>query len=234
MYRTTFCSLGAALAVAGAVGCGGTAGTVDVPVGLGETTTMAALQAGTTPQRAYLGMDDDFTLGTLPVLAAADLLGGSQVELEVVTPDGSPVRFQVWRGRRDGTATLQVPVDATSGFALEDLDPDEDSTWLILFPGAQRGEAIVHMECVGGLHGCAQTRQPGQSCPAGFACDQGLTCELPIGVCGPLAGIGTCVPTASYCQDDAEDVCGCDGQTYSSECDARMAGVPILHGQACD
>jgi hypothetical protein len=113
------------------------------------------------------------------------LLGGSQLELEVVTPDGSPLRFEVWRARNDGTVTLEIPVDATSGFALEDIDPVEDGTWIVVFPGSQPGDVIMHADCVGGLRGCSGARQPGESCPPGWACDLGLACEQGICVAKP-------------------------------------------------
>ncbi|HEX3345593.1 MAG TPA: hypothetical protein VHS09_13515, partial [Polyangiaceae bacterium] len=121
------------------------------------------------------------------------LRGGSRLELEVVTPDGSPLRFEVWRARSNGSVTLEMPVDAPSGFALEDLAPFEDGTWVVAFPALSRGDVLVHSECVGGLRGCTETRQPGETCPPGFPCDEGLLCELPAGLADPLA-IGTCVP----------------------------------------
>jgi hypothetical protein len=223
------CMIHLAIAVA-AGGCGGTTGGVPSTTE-SRVSTLAQLGSGTTQARAYLGQDNHVTLAAAPVLATMGLLGGGHVELEVVTSDGSPVQFEVWRARRDGTATLEIPVDAASGFALEQIDPDEDGTWAILFPGAQRGTAIVHLDCVGGLRGCMEARQPGQTCPPGWDCDEGLDCELPIGSCEPLAGTGTCVPMV--CQDDAEAVCGCDGQTYAGECAARTASIPILARGVC-
>jgi len=190
MYRNTFRVLAVTGAAICATGCGGT--TAGVESGSKEASTMAALESGASVQRAYLGTDNRFTLGAAPVVAAMDLRGGSQLELEVVTPDGSPVQFEVWRTRFDGTATLEMPVDATSGFALEDLDPFEDGTWLLQFPANQGKDVIVHTDCVGGLRGCAETRQPGETCPPGWACDVGLACVRP-----PLGGVPTCVLQAS-------------------------------------
>lgn len=232
MNRNTFRVLAAAVAASWAAGCGGTTAPVGDAMSK-EASMVSALEAGATTQRAYLG-DNTVTLGAAPALASMGLLGGSRLELEVVTPDGAPVRFEVWRARSDGTATLEMPVDAKSGFALQDLEPVEDGTWLVVFPGAQRGDVTVHTDCVGGLRGCLQLRQPGETCPPGWACDEGLACELPVGVCGPLAGVGTCVPRPTYCTEGGESVCGCDGRTYASECDARLGGVPILYAHECE
>jgi hypothetical protein len=218
------------LTAAASLGCGGTTAGVSNPPGV---STLSALESGALEQRVYVGVDNDLTIGASPVLTTMGLLGGGQVELEVVTPDGSPIEFEVWRTQRDGVATLEIPVEASSGFALEDIDPEETGTWALLFPRQTSRAVIVHMDCVGGLYGCAQSLQPGESCPAGWTCDTGLSCELPIGVCGPLAGIGTCVPTPTSCTEDTGAVCGCDGRTYPSECDARVAGAPILHAQGC-
>jgi hypothetical protein len=194
---------------------------------------MAALEQGATVQRAYLGVDDDVTVGSTPVVTPFGLVGGAQVELEVVTPDASPVRFELWQEHVDGSTTLVMPVDEPSGFALEDIDATEDGTWLLTFPRLPAGQVIVHMDCVGGNHGCASTQQPGESCPAGWTCDEGLACQLPVGACGPLAGAGTCAVPPTSCADNAAPVCGCDGATYPSECAARLAGVPILQTGAC-
>jgi hypothetical protein len=186
MDRNAFRVLAVTAAAVCAAGCGGT--TAGVGAGSREASTMEALESGATVQRAYQGMDNHYRLGAAPIVATMDLRGGSQLELEVVTPDGSPVRFEVWRARTDGTATLEMPVDATSGFALEDIDPFEDGIWVIQFPANQGVDVIVHTDCVGGLHGCAETRQPGETCPPGWTCDEGLTC-----VRAPLGGVATCV-----------------------------------------
>jgi hypothetical protein len=181
MNRNTFRLLAATVAAVCAAGCGGI--TAGVGSGSKESSTLEALESGATEQRAYVGTDNHVTLGAAPALATMGLLGGSQLELEVVTPDGSPVAFQVWRARTDGTVTLELSVDATSGFALEDVDPFEDGTWVVVFPAGPTKDVIVHADCVGGLHGCAETRQPGETCPPGWACDEGLACVR-----------GTCVP----------------------------------------
>jgi hypothetical protein len=181
MIHHRICAFAAACAASAAVGCSGTAG--EVTATARETTTMAALADGAVTTRAYVGSDDVVTVGARPATATMGLLGGSQLELEVVTPDGSPVRFEVWQGHVDGTATLRIPVDASSGFALEQIAPDEDGTWAVVFPAGTPGQVIVHADCIGGLRGCTALRQPGESCPAGWACDEGLACRPPGAVC---------------------------------------------------
>jgi hypothetical protein len=232
MNRKTNCLLAAALAVSGATGCGGEV------AGVGGSnaalSTVGKLEAGATVQRAYVGVDNRVPVGATPVVTPFDLVGGAQIELEVVTPDSSPVEFELWQAHVDGEATLVMPVDAPSGFALEDVDATEDSTWLIVFPSLPAGQVIVHMDCVGGNHGCSPELQPGDDCPAGWSCDEGLVCQLPVGVCGPLAGVGTCVVPPASCAQNAAPVCGCNGTTYPSECAARLGGEPILSNGACE
>jgi len=236
MNRNTFIAITAALVSIGAAGCAGRADGI-TPFHE-EGSTLGALQSGAVVQRAYVGQDDHMPLGGAPVLATLDLVGGAQLELEVVTPDGSPVKFEVWRVRHDGTATLEIPVDSRSGFALENIAADEDGTWALRFPAvAGAGDVTVHLDCVGGLHGCTQMLQPGEHCPAGWQCDQGLACVLPVGVCGPLAGVGTCTDVVAACgaatDTSAPVVCGCDGHDYTDECAARLAGATVLHTGRC-
>jgi hypothetical protein len=195
---------------------------------------VAALQEGAATGRAYVGATNRFAVGGAPVVATFDLLGGARVEVEVATLDASPVRFELWQAHVDGTATLSDPVDAPSGFALDRIEADEDARWVLVFPAATpRAQALVRMDCVGGIRGCAPELQPGESCPAGWSCDVGLACALPIGACGPLAAAGTCIIPPVACAEAAA-VCGCDNHTYASECAARIARAPILHTGPCD
>lgn len=231
MKRNTLCVLGMAWSILSSAGCGGR--NQDAIVGGEEGSTLSALEAQATVQRAYVGVTNEVTTGAVPVVADFDLRGGAQVQALVATRDGSPVRFELWRVRGDGTASLVSPVDSRSGFALQRIDADQDGTWLLRFPAAAAASVVVRLDCAGGIHGCTPERQPGQSCPAGWSCDQGLTCELPIGACSPLAAAGVCVVVPTACPEDVEPMCGCDGHTYASECAALVAGVPILHGGAC-
>jgi hypothetical protein len=231
MNRNTNGLLVAVLALAGVAGCGGEVVGVGRPNG--QLSTVGQLEQGANIQRAYVGVDNRVPVGAIPVVTPFDLVGGAQVQLEVVTPDSSPVRFEVWQAHVDEQATLLMPVDAPSGFALENVDATEDGSWMIVFPALPVGQVIVHMDCVGGEHGCSPARQPGESCPAGWSCDEGLACQLPVGACGALAAAGTCVVPPTACAANAAPVCGCNGTTYPSECAARLGGEAILADGPC-
>ena len=66
-------------------------------------------------------------------------------------------------------------------------------------------------------------------CTDSADCDPGAVCLLPDGLCG---GVGTCVVSPPECAASTP-VCGCDGQTHASFCEAVKAGVSVLSPGTC-
>jgi hypothetical protein len=68
---------------------------------------------------------------------------------------------------------------------------------------------------------------------AGLPCAEGEFCELPKGECHGADLQGVCLPIPKICPDLYAPVCGCDGVTYSNECDRQAVGVQLAHDGAC-
>ena len=67
----------------------------------------------------------------------------------------------------------------------------------------------------------------------GIGCAEGQSCELPPGTCGSADLEGECVEIPQACPDVYLPVCGCDGITYSNDCERRAATVQKAHDGAC-
>ncbi|MGQ9589601.1 MAG: Kazal-type serine protease inhibitor domain-containing protein [Planctomycetota bacterium] len=114
----------------------------------------------------------------------------------------------------DGVFTLNFlfvggPPPAYPGPDLCDRDPTEDAL------GCERFAPCV----CGGI--------------MGKACGKGETCDFPAGSCGAADMQGACVPMPEVCPDVYEPVCGCDGITYSNDCERLRAGVSKDHEGPC-
>jgi hypothetical protein len=70
----------------------------------------------------------------------------------------------------------------------------------------------------------------GDICPVGYFCAYGMT-----GAClsGTIMGTCTAVPDPSTCSNVGTQVCGCDGNTYDSECLANASGTSAAYQGTC-
>lgn len=70
------------------------------------------------------------------------------------------------------------------------------------------------------------------SCGTDDNCGETEYCAKPAGTCEAYLA-GTCEVRPEMCPPVYSPVCGCDGQTYGSECDAHAAGVNVDFAGEC-
>ncbi|MBI1824978.1 MAG: hypothetical protein HY287_17385 [Planctomycetes bacterium] len=115
-----------------------------------------------------------------------------------------------------------------------------DSGMVIGGGGFPHFDIIVPQEnlygiCAGSKLHVVSDPENGQTCGgfAGIPCSNPAEfCKLPVGECC-CDFQGVCVPKPQACPTIYDPVCGCDGVTYSSQCEADRAGMSVDHVGPC-
>ncbi len=88
----------------------------------------------------------------------------------------------------------------------------------------QAGQHLLH----------AGACEPGPVCfPGAGTCDEGQICEIPLDSCWLDGVTGTCTPIRDDCGFLWDPQCGCDGVTYTNECERMAALVGPDHWGEC-
>jgi len=96
------------------------------------------------------------------------------------------------------------------------------------FPGCGVDPTEDELGCEG-FRGCICDGIAGFPCPS-----DKFFCEHPAGTCDVVDNLGTCVPVPDACPRIFDPVCGCDGVTYSNDCERRRARAQKAHDGPCE
>lgn len=91
-------------------------------------------------------------------------------------------------------------------------------------------------ECVAAQNGVTVKSQGECRCDGrtGNTCGDGEFCDHDPGTCFIRDAEGVCVEVSEYCLAVYDPVCGCDGRTYSNDCDRIQHRVQKVHHGACE
>jgi Kazal-type serine protease inhibitor domain len=95
--------------------------------------------------------------------------------------------------------------------------------------------AVPAVVSAGGLLVGPAAAEAGAKCggPADPACAGNEFCDKPAGACSLANAEGACVRVSQLCFEVYLPVCGCDGKTYSNDCERQRAKASKAHDGKC-
>lgn len=178
------------------------------------------------------GIDDTFRAECRRIGACCTDVGGSPLPVPICTDEvpahQCPSGF--FKGHDSTCAPQACCMPTSAGDPNSDGCIDVDPFCCVRFGGEPQGPDTS-------CDGSTGTAVPCKQICGGLL---GIPCDDPDEFCKTRPGeccrdfFGVCTPFPPGCPDVWDPVCGCDGITYSNECDADAAGVSVDHFGACD
>jgi hypothetical protein len=175
----------------------------------------------------HLSVDDAHPSG----FGHIELSAGAEVSIRVTRAAETgqeAVALKLFRVSDGGTPEHLRTVDGAAGTAATTLASPTRNSYLIAVGGTPLPATLaLDITCLSG-DTCSPWKQPGEICGGRAArCMEGLFCEYDPGTCGRADEPGVCAIRPRVCPLHLRPVCGCDGNTYGNECEARRNDTTV-------
>jgi len=114
------------------------------------------------------------------------------------------------------------------------LTPTEEECNVVDNPVCGCDGQTYRSSCAAALNGVAVETEGACPCGPGLAsCLGGDYCAFPLGTCADAQPVGDCQTVPLECPDVSSPVCGCNGETFDSDCAAAFVSVNVFSDGPC-